>query len=70
MHRAQGSEYDEVIFIPGDVDSRVNTRELLYTAVTRARNKVTVRADARTVAAAIRRTTTRATGLPQRLRDA
>ena len=70
VHRAQGSEYDEVIFIPGDVDSRVNTRELLYTAVTRARNKVTVRADARTVAAAIRRTTTRATGLPQRLRDA
>ena len=69
VHRAQGSEYDEVIFIPGDADSRVNTRELLYTAVTRARNKVTVRADARTVAAAIRRTTTRATGLPQRLRD-
>ena len=70
VHRAQGSEYDEVVFVPGGADSPVNTRELLYTAVTRARNKVTVRADARTVAAAIRRTTTRATGLPQRLRDA
>ncbi len=69
VHRAQGSEYDEVVFIPGDTDSRVNTRELLYTAVTRARNKVTVRADEDTVAAAIRRTTARATGLPDRLQE-
>ena len=69
VHRAQGSEYDEVVFIPGDADSRVNTRELLYTAVTRARNTVTVRADERSVAAAVRRTTARATGLPDRLRD-
>ncbi|MCY3819285.1 MAG: exodeoxyribonuclease V subunit alpha [Gammaproteobacteria bacterium] len=69
VHRAQGSEYDEVVFIPGDADSRVNTRELLYTAVTRARNRVTVRADEDTVSAAIRRRTARATGLPGRLRD-
>ena len=69
VHRAQGSEYDEVVFIPGDADSRVNTRELLYTAVTRARNRVTVRADEDTVSAAIRRRTARATGLPERLRD-
>lgn len=69
VHRAQGSEYDEVVFIPGDADSRVNTRELLYTAVTRARNKVTVCAGEHTVAAAIRRTTARATGLPERLRN-
>ena len=69
VHRAQGSEYDEVVFVPGDPDSRVNTRELLYTAVTRARNKVTVRADEDTVATAIRRRTARATGLPGRLRD-
>ena len=69
VHRAQGSEYDEVVFIPGDADSRVNTRELLYTAVTRTRNTVTVRADERSVAAAMRRRTDRATGLPDRLRD-
>ena len=69
VHRAQGSEYDEVVFIPGDTDSRVNTRELLYTAVTRARSKVTVRADEGTVSAAIRRTTARATGLPDRLQE-
>ncbi len=67
VHRAQGSEYDEVVFVPGDADSRVNTRELLYTAVTRARNRVIVRADEGAVAAAIRRRTARATGLPRRL---
>ena len=69
VHRAQGSEYDDVVFIPGDADSRVNTRELLYTAVTRARNKVTVCADEGTVTTAIGRRTARATGLPERLRD-
>ena len=68
VHRAQGSEYDEVIFIPGDANSRVNTRELFYTAVTRARTKVTVKATEGAVRAAVMRTTSRATGLLDRLR--
>ena len=67
VHRAQGSEYNEVMFIPGDPESRVNTRELFYTAVTRARHKVTVLADADAVRAAVQRTTSRATGLSDRL---
>ena len=67
VHRAQGSEYDEVVFVPGDPDSPVNTRELFYTAVTRARNKVVVRASEDAIAAAMRRRTSRATGLPERL---
>ena len=67
VHRAQGSEYDEVVFIPGDPESRVCTRELCYTAVTRARHKVTVLADADAVRATVQRTTSRATGLSDRL---
>ena len=67
VHRAQGSEYDEVVFIPGDPESRVSTRELFYTAVTRARHKVTVLADADAVRTAVQRITTRATGLSDRL---
>jgi exodeoxyribonuclease V alpha subunit len=67
VHRAQGSEYDEVVFIPGDPESRVSTRELFYTAVTRARHKVTVLADADAVRTAVQRTTSRATGLADRL---
>ena len=68
VHRSQGSEYDEVVFIPGDAASRVNTKELFYTAVTRARTKVTVLATERAVRAAVMRTTSRATGLLDRLR--
>ncbi len=63
VHRAQGSEYDEVAFVPGAADSRVLTRELFYTAVTRARHKVTVHGDAAAVSAAVERRTERAAGL-------
>ena len=67
VHRAQGSEYDEVVFIPGDAESRVCTRELFYTAVTRARHKVTVLADPEAVRATVQRTTSRSSGLSDRL---
>ena len=67
VHRAQGSEYDEVLFIPGDPESRVCTRELFYTAVTRARGKVTVFASADAVRAAVQRTTSRSSGMSDRL---
>ncbi len=63
VHRAQGSEYDEVAFVPGPADSAVLTRELFYTAVTRARHRVTVHGDAAAVRAAVARATERATGL-------
>lgn len=67
VHRAQGSEYDEVAFIPGAAESRVNTRELLYTALTRARQKVTIHGDPETIRAAVARKTERASGLLDRL---
>ena len=69
VHRAQGSEYDEVLFVPGDAASRVCTRELFYTAVTRARRQVTVLAQEHAVVTAVRRVTSRATGLAHRLHN-
>ena len=63
VHRAQGSEYDDVVFVPGPGDSAVLTRELFYTAVTRARGTVTMHGDAAAVLAAVDRVTDRATGL-------
>ena len=63
VHRAQGSEYDEVAVVPGSADSRVATRELLYTAVTRARRQVVVYGSAESVAAALGRATMRSSGL-------
>ena len=63
VHRAQGSEYDEVAVVIGPSDSRVATRELLYTAVTRARRHVVVHGTEESVAAAVERVTERSTGL-------
>ena len=63
VHRAQGSEYNEVAVVPGPAASRIATRELLYTAVTRARRRVIVHGTRESVAAAIGRRTERASGL-------
>ena len=63
VHRAQGSEYDEVAVVPGPAESRVATRELLYTAVTRARRRVVVHGSEESVTAAVERTTERSSGL-------
>ena len=68
VHRAQGSEYDEVAFVPGPAESPVNTRELFYTAVTCARRKAIVYGGESTVAASVGRKTRRASGLAARLR--
>ena len=63
VHRSQGSEYDEVAFIPGPAGSRVATRELFYTAVTRSRRKVTVHGSNEAVVAAAEQVTQRSSGL-------
>ncbi|MCY4286568.1 MAG: exodeoxyribonuclease V subunit alpha [Thiotrichales bacterium] len=67
VHRAQGSEYDEVAVVVGPAESRVATRELLYTAVTRARRRVVVYGSEESVAAAVGRATERYTGLREAL---
>ncbi len=67
VHRSQGSEYDEVAVIPGPADSPVNTRELLYTAVTRARNKVMIHGERAALKAATERATSRGSGLKDAL---
>ncbi len=69
VHRAQGSEYDEVAVVPGPADSRVATRELLYTAVTRARRRVVVYGSEESVAAAVERPTIRSSGLCEALAE-
>ena len=69
VHRAQGSEYDEVAFVPGPAESPANSRELFYTAVTRARRKVVVHATEGTVTASVAKKTQRSSGLAERLRQ-
>ena len=67
IHKSQGSEYEHVVVVLPDRASRIVTRELLYTAVTRASERVTVIGAPEVIAAAIRRPIRRATGLESRL---
>jgi len=68
VHKSQGSEFDEVVVVLPAHPSPVVTRELLYTAVTRARRKVTVLAAEATLLHAVRTPFRRTSGLRDRLR--
>ncbi len=67
VHKSQGSEFDEVAVVLPDRPSPILTRELLYTAVTRARTRVTIHASAEIIAQAVERRVERASGLRDRL---
>jgi exodeoxyribonuclease V alpha subunit len=67
IHKSQGSQADEVTVLMPTEDSRLLTRELFYTAVTRAKAKVRVIGSETAVRAGIGRRAIRATGLRQRL---
>ncbi|RIJ79106.1 exodeoxyribonuclease V subunit alpha [Nakamurella silvestris] len=69
VHRSQGSQFDEVTVVLPSPESSLLTRELLYTAVTRARSRVTVVGSAESVLAALARPAARASGLGPRLAD-
>jgi exodeoxyribonuclease V alpha subunit len=63
IHKSQGSEFGHVLVLLPAADAPVLTRELLYTAVTRARNRVEIWAPEEALRAAIGRRTERASGL-------
>lgn len=63
IHKAQGSQFDSVTVVLPGPESRVLTRELFYTAVTRARSQVTIIGSAAAVSAAVGRRVQRASGL-------
>ncbi len=68
VHKAQGSEFERIVLILPDADARVLSRELLYTALTRARRGATLWATPATLDRALERRTWRDSGLEARLR--
>ncbi len=68
VHKAQGSEFERIVLILPDADARVLSRELLYTALTRARRGATLWAAPATLDRALERRTWRDSGLEARLR--
>ena len=67
VHRGQGSQFRRVTVVLPPAESPLLTRELLYTAVTRAREFVRVVGTEEAVRAAVERPVSRASGLRQRL---
>ena len=67
VHKAQGSEFDDVWLLLPRHDARSLSRELVYTAMTRARRALHVCASEDAVRAALQRHVTRVSGLQRRL---
>ncbi|PRY15357.1 exodeoxyribonuclease V subunit alpha [Kineococcus rhizosphaerae] len=68
VHRSQGSQFETVTVLAAPENSPLATREMFYTALTRAKSRVRVVGSAQAVAAAVNRPLARATGLAERLR--
>ncbi|HEY6879558.1 MAG TPA: exodeoxyribonuclease V subunit alpha [Polyangiales bacterium] len=67
VHKSQGSEFDRVAIVLPERPSRLLSRELLYTAITRAKHAVSIYASEASLRAAIMQRSERNTGLAERL---
>ena len=67
IHKSQGSQFDTAAVLLPDPGSRILTRELLYTAATRARTQLILVGSEATIRAAVARPIARASGLRARL---
>jgi exodeoxyribonuclease V alpha subunit len=67
VHKAQGSEYDEVLLLLPDHDCPLLTRELVYTAISRARRSVIVCGSLDTFKSGVAAGENRSSGIGERL---
>ena len=67
IHKSQGSEFDRVVVLLPEQSSPVLTRELLYTAITRARARVTVVGSEAVIRQGVMEHVWRASGIRARL---
>lgn len=67
IHKSQGSEYEHVVVVLPQSSSRIVTRELLYTGITRPQKRLTLIATLESIETAIKTPIRRATGLADRL---
>jgi exodeoxyribonuclease V alpha subunit len=67
VHKAQGSEFDDVVLILPETDLPLLTRELVYTAMTRARRSVLIVGERNLLARAVSRTMERHSGVAEKI---
>ncbi|CAH2911936.1 MAG: Exodeoxyribonuclease V alpha chain (EC [uncultured Paraburkholderia sp.] len=70
VHKSQGSEFEHAVLVLPSTFSRVLSRELVYTAITRARERVEVIGARAVLAQAIATPTQRDSGLAARIAEA
>ncbi|MFA6162078.1 MAG: exodeoxyribonuclease V subunit alpha [Methylobacter sp.] len=63
IHKSQGSEFEEVLIVLPEAINPVLTKELLYTAITRAKQTIRLVADEAVFNATVRQKVVRTTGL-------
>lgn len=63
IHKSQGSEFDHIAITFDNSNSRLLSKELIYTAVTRAKQKVSIYSTKRALQKAVQTPTQRYTGL-------
>ncbi len=67
IHKSQGSEYNKILVVfPNNIDNKLLTRELLYTAVTRAKDELIVQATEEIVLKTASESVRRASGIMHR----
>ena len=70
IHKSQGSEYDRVmVILPDEPDHPLLTRELVYTAITRAKKTVFISGSKEVMRNSLLRQVRRNSGVTQRLRQ-
>jgi exodeoxyribonuclease V alpha subunit len=65
VHKSQGSQFDHVALVLAGRDSPIQTRELVYTGVTRAKQRLSWLGDAEELRKALEREVRRESGLPE-----
>ena len=69
VHKSQGSEYDHVALVLSNTSNKVLSRQLLYTAVTRARKSVLVIGNTPVISSAVQHSVVRRSGLREKIRN-
>lgn len=68
IHKSQGSEFEEVLIVLPETINPVLTKELLYTAITRARKTIKLVSDETIFVGTVRQNVKRVTGLVDKFR--
>lgn len=69
VHKSQGSEFDHTVLVLPNQFTPVLTRELVYTAITRAKRRLTLYAEQNVLNSAVKMRTLRRSGLVERLTE-